>query len=127
MRRKMTAIVGAVLVLAGCGGGSTHTATTVISTRPAETKTVTVTVPPPPPPGPKTAIETNGTFVVNTDIAPGTYRSTATQDCYWARLRSLNTGDVIDNSIGDGPQVVGILPTDAAFVTRNCGAWHRVG
>lgn len=126
MWAKMTAIAPAALVLAGCGG-STPAAVTVTSTPPAETKTVTVSVTPPPPPGPKTVIETNGTFIVNTDIVPGTYRTDAKEGCYWARLRSLNTGDIIDNNVSDGPQVVGILPTDAAFVTRNCGIWHKVG
>ena len=126
MRAKMTAIVAAALVLAGCGG-SDHVVTTVTSTPAAETKTVTVTVTPPAPPGPKTAIETNGTFVVNTDIVPGTYRTNGKEGCYWARLRSLNTSDVVDNNISDGPQVVGILPSDAAFMTKNCGSWHRVG
>jgi hypothetical protein len=126
MRATMTAIAGASLVLAGCGGSS-QTAATVTSTLPAETKTVTVTVTPPPPPGPKTAIETNGTFIVNTDIVAGTYRTDGKEGCYWARLRSLNTGDIIDNNVSDGPQVVGILPSDAAFMTRNCGPWHKVG
>ena len=99
-----------------------------MSTPPAETKTVTKTVAPPPPPGPKTSIETNGTFVVGSDIAPGTYRSTGGKDgCYWARLKTLNTGDIIDNNVGDGPQVVEILPTDKAFMTRNCGKWEKVG
>src|ERR1700723_393964 len=86
MRAKMTAIAAAALALAGCGG-SDHAATTVTSTPAAETKTVTVIVTPPPPPGPKTAIETNGTFVVNTDIVPGTYRTDGKDACYWARLR----------------------------------------
>jgi hypothetical protein len=88
---------------------------------------VTVTFTPPPPPGPKTTMTTNGTFVVNTDIAPGTYRTDGGTDCYWARLKSLNTGDVIDNNISDGQQVVRILPTDTAFITRGCGTWTKIG
>src|SRR5271157_2220177 len=47
--------------------------------------------------------------------------------CYWARLRSLDTGDIIDNNVNDGPQVVQILPNDKAFMTRNCGDWQKVG
>lgn len=93
---------------------------------PAETKTVTVTLTPPPPPGPKTSIETDGTFIVGSDIAPGTYRSPGKYGCYWARLRSLDTGDIIDNNVNDGPQVVQILPGDRAFMTRNCGNWHKI-
>lgn len=119
------AIGGVAVLLAGCGG-SGHTPTaTVTSTVPAKTETVTVTVTPPPPPGPKTTITTNGTFIVGTDIAPGIYRTGGGTDCYWARLKSLNTGDVIDNNVGDGPQVVRLAPDDAAFMTRGCGTWQK--
>ena len=69
----------------------------------------------------------NGTFVVNTDIAPGTYRTDGGPTCYWARLKSLNTGDVIDNNVSDGQQVVRIVPTDTAFMTRDCGTWTKIG
>jgi hypothetical protein len=124
MRGRLTAIAGVVVVLAGCGGPS-HTVTTVTSTVPPVTVTVTVT--PPPPPGPKTTMTTNGTFVVNTDIAPGTYRTDGGASCYWARLKSLDTSDVIDNNVSDGQQVVRILPTDTAFITRGCGTWTKVG
>ena len=126
VRRKTAAIAGAAIVLAGCGGSS-QTATTVTSTLPATTKTVTLTFTPPPPPGPKTSIESNGTFIVGGDIVPGTYRSTGKYGCYWARLRSFDTNDIIDNNVSDGPQVVQILPGDKAFLTRNCGDWHKIG
>lgn len=119
------AIAGCAAVFAGCGG-SNGPATTVTTTVPAETKTVTVTAAPPRAPGPKTTIESDGTFMVGTDIAPGTYRSAGKYGCYWARLRSLDTNDIIDNNVNDGPQVVQILPTDRAFMTKNCAAWHKV-
>lgn len=125
MRATKAAIAGLTLFLAACGG-SNHTTTTVMSTPPAETKTVTKTVAPPPPPGPKTSIENNGTYMVNKEIAAGTYRTDGKSGCYWARLRSFNTNDIIDNNVGDGPQVVRILPTDAAFMTRSCGTWHKI-
>ncbi|MGV0067405.1 hypothetical protein ACRU3B_15730 [Mycobacterium colombiense] len=126
MRPGAAVVAGFALFLAGCGGSS-HTATTVTSTLPAETKTVTKTVAPPPPPGPKTSIENNGTYIVNKDIAAGTYRTDGGRNgCYWARLRSFNTNDVIDNNVGDGQQVVQILPTDAAFMTRSCGKWQKI-
>jgi len=71
-------------------------------------------------------METNGTYVVGTDIVPGTYRTNGKYGCYWARLSSFDTGDIIDNNVSDGPQVVQIAPTDTAFMTRNCGVWHKV-
>jgi hypothetical protein len=88
---------------------------------------VTVTYTPPPPPGPKTTISTDGTYQVGTDIVPGTYRASGGSSCYWARLRSLSTNDIIDNNVSPGPQVVGILSTDAAFLTHDCGPWQMAG
>ncbi|OYV24209.1 MAG: hypothetical protein B7W97_00620 [Mycobacterium sp. 20-66-4] len=124
MQGKKTAIAGAAIVLAGCGG-TDHTAATVTSTV-QTTQTVTVTVTPPPPPGPKTTINTNGTYLVNSDIVAGTYRTSGGAGCYWARLKSLDTNDVIDNNVSDGQQVVRILPTDMAFMTRDCGTWRKI-
>jgi hypothetical protein len=127
MQRKKTAIAGAVIVLAGCGGSS-QTAVTVTSTLEI-TKTVPVTYPPPSS-VPKTIIETDGTYRVGTDIVPGTYRSAGPSaegesDCYWARLNSLNPTHIINNNIGTGPQVVTIQPSDAAFLTHSCQPWRK--
>ena len=126
MPGKIAALGCLGAVLAGCGEPN-HTAITVTSTVEPSTVTVTVTFTPAPPPGPKTTISTNGTFVVNTDIVPGTYRTNGGTGCYWARLNSLDTGDVIDNNVSDGPQVVRIKPTDTAFMTRDCGTWQKSG
>lgn len=118
------------MVLAGCGG-SGRTAATVTSTlQPVITKTVTVTYPPPPPPPPKTTMDTDGTYRVGTDIVLGTYRSAGRSaegesDCYWARLNSLNPTDIIDNNIGNDPQVVAIRPSDTAFLTHSCQPWQK--
>lgn len=123
---KTAAVAGTAIALTGCAGSGQPIAT-VTSTPPPLTKTVTVTYTPPPPPGPKTTIDTNGTFVVGSDIDPGTYRTDGKYGCYWARLRSLDTGDIIDNNVSDGPQIVQILPADKAFMTRDCGTWHKTG
>jgi hypothetical protein len=123
MPGKKTAIALAAIVLASCGGTS-PTAVTVTSTVPT-TQTVTVTFTPPPPPGPKTTINLNGTYLVNTDIVAGTYRTSGGVGCYWARLKSLDTNDIIDNNVSDGQQVVRIFPTDVAFMTRDCGTWQK--
>jgi hypothetical protein len=128
MQGNKTAIAGAAIVLAGCGGSS-QTAVTVTSTLEI-TKTVAVTYPPPPF-VPKTTMETDGTYRVGTDIVPGTYRSAGASpegesDCYWARLNSLNPTHIISNNISTGPQTVTILPTDAAFLTHSCLVWHQI-
>ncbi|WP_238553484.1 hypothetical protein [Mycobacterium colombiense] len=57
------------------------------------------------------------------DILPGMYRSPGGTRCYWARLRSLDTSDIIDNNNSTGPQAVDILPTDRAFLTQDCQTW----
>jgi hypothetical protein len=127
MQGKKTAIAGAAIVLAGCGGPS-QTAVTLTSTLDI-TKTVTVTAPPPPF-APKTIMETDGTYRVGTDIVPGTYRSAGpstegASDCYWARLNSLNETHIIDSNISTGPQVVMIQPSDTAFLTHSCQSWKK--
>jgi hypothetical protein len=127
MQGKKTAIAAAAIVLAGCGG-STPAAMTVTSTLEI-TKTVAVTYPPPSS-VPKTLIETDGTYRVGTDIVPGTYRSAGPSpdgesDCYWARLNSLNPTHIINNNLSNGPQVVTIQPSDAAFLTHSCLPWQK--
>jgi len=127
MHGKATAIAGAAMVLAGCGGSS-QTAVTLTSTLEI-TKSVTVTAPPPPF-APKTIMETDGTYRVGTDIVPGTYRSAGTSpegatDCYWARLSSLNETHIIDSNISTGPQLVLIQSGDRAFLTHSCQPWQK--
>jgi hypothetical protein len=66
-----------------------------------------------------------GTYIVNTDILPGTYRSSGASDCYWARLRGF-TGvfeDYIDLRFGDSPATVTIAASDVGFTSRTCGTW----
>lgn len=115
-------------------------AVSACSTTSPPTSTVTVTAPASPPTvsdfasgptpvvsptptGPKSVIETDGTYLVGTDILPGMYRTPGGSACYWARLRSLDTSDIIDNNNSTGPQVIEILPTDRAFKSSNCQTW----
>lgn len=68
-----------------------------------------------------------GTYVVGEDIQPGTYRGEASPGCYWARLSSLNTSDIIDNNNADGPVVIEVLPSDKALELSNCADLVRQG
>lgn len=70
----------------------------------------------------------SGTHLVGTDIEPGTYRSGASDYCYWARLSGTggSLGDIIANGNTDGPAVVTIAPGDAAFESARCGTWTKV-
>jgi hypothetical protein len=128
MQWKKAVVAGAAIVLTGCGGSGEKAAVTVTSTLEV---TKTVTVPGPPPPSvPKSIMETDGTYRVGVDIVPGSYHSAGPRpggesDCYWARLSTLNTTDIIANNISSGPQVVVIQPSDTAFSTRSCQTWQK--
>lgn len=71
-----------------------------------------------------------GRFVVGTDIAPGTYRTTGPSghlDCYWERLKDTGgTDSIIANNLGRGPATVTIDNSDGAFQTRWCNTWTKV-
>jgi hypothetical protein len=132
IKRGTVGTAAFALLLAGCGGSRTtaapRTVTKTVTVGPTVTQTVTDT--PAPPPGPKTTIDEDGTYAVGADIVPGTYRTAGRgtdgePDCYWARLRSLDTWDIINNNNSPGPQIVEIQPSDTAFLTQNCAPWQK--
>lgn len=115
----------------GAQPGETQTETQVRTTTEkaapetrVRTSTVTKTVSPTP--STPNAVVFPGTFLVNTQIAPGTYQ-TQEADCYWERL-SGTTGDfddIITNDITKGPGIVTIAATDVAF-NSDC-SWAKIG
>ncbi len=67
-----------------------------------------------------------GTFIVGTDMVPGTYRSQG-GSCYWARLSAF-TGAfsaIIANHYGSRGLVT-IKSTDKGFHSQGCGSWTKV-
>lgn len=68
-----------------------------------------------------------GTYLVGHDIQPGTYQAPASSNCYWARLASGDTSDIINNDIANGPVVVTIVASDFAFLATRCGEFHKIG
>ena len=71
----------------------------------------------------------DGTWVVGTDVQPGTYRYRGTnRGCYWERLAGFSgeSSDRIAHGFSDDPQEVTIDPTDVGFLSRGCGFWHLV-
>lgn len=67
-----------------------------------------------------------GTFLVGSQLDPGTYRTRAIPDgCYWERLSGLSgdLDDIIANDFTNGLSVVTILPSDRAFSSSRCGLW----
>lgn len=75
---------------------------------------------------------TAGTYLVGSDIQPGTYKSAGTDgtagSCYWAREKDTSgvLGSIIANNLASGPSVVTIKPTDGAFETTGCSPWVKI-
>lgn len=70
----------------------------------------------------------DGTFIVGIDISPGTWRTPAGTQCYWARLRGFggSLDDIIANDNARGSAVVTIQPSDQGFTSRRCGTWTKI-
>jgi hypothetical protein len=64
----------------------------------------------------------DGTYIVGTDILPGTYRSSGDNDCYWERLSGFSgsESDIIANGSNS---IITIKNTDKGFDTSGCGTW----
>lgn len=55
------------------------------------------------PAGPLTTVS-DGTYLVGTDMEPGSYKSPgSSRGCYWARLKDDSGTNIIANDLGDGP------------------------
>jgi hypothetical protein len=75
-----------------------------------------------------TAPFSDGAFMVNMDIAPGTWRSSGNGGCYWERLRGFSGefADIIANDNVSEPTVVTISPEEAGFSSTRCGTWTKI-
>ena len=68
----------------------------------------------------------DGLFQVGADIQRGRYHTNgASRNCYWAKLKSSNTSDIIDNNNSTGPQTVVI--DSPYFTSDGCDEWVKVG
>jgi hypothetical protein len=78
-----------------------------------------------------TAFSGDGVFIVGRDIQPGTYQSPGVADgageCYYARLASTNSTDIIDNNGTTGPNVVTVSPGDVALEVSGCQDFKKIG
>ena len=79
---------------------------------------------------PANATFTDGIWRVGVEIEPGLYRAVpeGRLSCYWERLTDVSGSfdDLIANGRTDDPTQVRIMPTDFAFMSRNCGTWSKV-
>jgi hypothetical protein len=55
-----------------------------------------------PPKPPEPAGVTDGTYLVGTDMEPGSYKTSGGSGCYWARMKS-DAGGIIANDFTEGP------------------------
>lgn len=69
----------------------------------------------------------DGTYIVGTDLEPGTYRNTGDQGCYWARLSGFGgtTDEIISNDNTDTAAIVTISTSDKGFQSNGCGTWTK--
>lgn len=69
----------------------------------------------------------DGTFIVGTDIAFGTWSTPGGESCYWARLSGFGgtLNEIIANALPPAAAVVTIAPGDAGFETSGCGTWTK--
>jgi hypothetical protein len=72
-----------------------------------------------------------GWWMVNAQIQPGTYSTTASSGCYWERLRNFGgtISGIVDNDFesGAGQLIVQIGSTDIGFHSEpECGTWRPV-
>jgi hypothetical protein len=72
-----------------------------------------------------------GTYIVGTDIAPGSWQATSGTNCYWARLSGFGGTEaevIVEDLANQGRiPVVEIAATDAGFSSNGCGLWRRSG
>ncbi|MFD8695611.1 hypothetical protein [Kitasatospora purpeofusca] len=113
--------------------------TVTVPAAPAPTVTVTVTATTTLQPTseamakPDGTIAGSGTYLVGTDVQPGTYKtvgpSGSTGLCYWERSSgtSGDAGSIIANDALTGQGVVTIKKSDALFKSQGCQMWTKVG
>jgi putative cell wall-binding protein len=67
----------------------------------------------------------DGTWIVNTDIAPGVWSAPGGSGCYWARLSDFagSTSSIIANDFVTTSAIVSISATDVGFISHGCGQW----
>jgi hypothetical protein len=71
----------------------------------------------------------DGTYIVDTDLTPGTWKSSGSPGCYWERESSFTgggVGSIIANNNTDSPAIVTVLGSDKGFKSNNCGTWTRL-
>lgn len=76
-----------------------------------------------------TASFSDGIWKVKDQIAPGSWKTSGGESCYWERLKGFGgtLDDIIANDLPTGTAIVTISPSDQGFTTKGCGDWTKVG
>ncbi|MGC5616610.1 hypothetical protein [Georgenia sp. Z1491] len=71
----------------------------------------------------------DGHYVVGEHIAPGTYRTSGGEYCFWERRAGFSGewDEQLGWGGGNGAQTATIRSSDQGFVTSGCGTWTRIG
>ncbi|MEJ1087262.1 hypothetical protein WDU99_02900 [Microbacterium sp. Mu-80] len=70
----------------------------------------------------------SGMLIVGADVAPGTYRTSEANDCYYAWMSSTSAdADIIDNNIISGTATVTLKKGDVFESSTRCGTWTKIG
>lgn len=127
MKRLLLIFGAALLLVSSCTSPEPDadplnptTSATVVSSTTSSTPITTE--------GPADVIE-SGTWLVGTDILPGTYKfDGSTDSCYWSRLSGFGgtLDEIISNDRPRGQSFVTIEASDKGFKTSGCGQWIRV-
>jgi hypothetical protein len=79
------------------------------------------------PPAAAAVAFTDGTYIVGTQIQPGTYQANDSNPsgglCYWER--TSKDGTIIDNGVNNG--VMTVQSSDFSVRVSGCGSWAAVG
>lgn len=69
-----------------------------------------------------------GSYILGTDIEPGTYRNSGGNNCYYERLKDFTGGlnSIIANGNTNNPTIVTLAPSDAGFQSQSCGTWKKL-
>lgn len=127
MKRLLLIFGAALLLVSSCASPESDAdppnPTTSATTASSTTSSTPITTE-----GPAEVIE-SGTWLVGTDILPGTYKfDGSTDSCYWSRLSGFGgtLDEIISNDRPRGQSFVTIEASDKGFKTSGCGQWTRV-
>lgn len=70
----------------------------------------------------------DGEYIIGTDIEPGTYKSSGSAGCYYARLSGFSGSldEVVANDNTDAAAIVTIDAGDKGFQSTRCGTWTKM-